>query len=196
MNIPQSEGRRLPKEDEHIELDSGKPTTQHEHHDSHVHPQGTTKEYVKFALILFSILLLSVGITTLRGWDGNRFANDFMAVFFMTFAGFKFVNLEEFAMNYRSYDVLSQKIRPWAYAFPFIEAFLGISYFISTDAWQINLITLLITGTAGYGVLKALLRKSDFHCACLGSVIRLPLSKISFVENGAMFVMAGIMLFV
>jgi hypothetical protein len=161
----------------------------------HVHPIENRREYAKLAAVVAGIFLLSIIITTLRGWGGNRFANDFMATFFITFAGFKFISIEEFALTYRTYDLISKELRPWPYAFPFIEAALGFGYFISTDAWQLNLITLLITGTAGYGVYKALTRKSKFMCACLGTLIRLPLTKVSLVENGAMFVMAAVMLF-
>lgn len=159
----------------------------------HVHPEETTREYMKFAAVILAIFIVAVGITTLRGWGGNRFANDFMAVFFMTFATFKFINLEMFVATYRTYDVIAKHLRPWPYAFPFIEAILGLCYFISTDAWQLNFITMLVTATAGYGVYKALKSKSKFHCACLGTLIRLPLTKISFVENAAMFFMAFVL---
>ena len=176
--------------EEHIILDD-EPAHQDQ---PHTHPVENRREYIKFAAVLFTIFLVSVGVTTLRGWGGNRFANDFMAVFFVTFAAFKFVNIEMFAITYRTYDILAKRYRPWPYMFPFIEAFLGFGYFISTDAWQLNVITILFTGTAGYSVWKELRKKSNFSCACLGSFIRLPLSKVSFVEDSAMFVMATIML--
>lgn len=193
MRLEQTDGRRLPPEDEHIHLNETN-ETEHQHHANH--PVESSREYKKFGLVLLGILFVSILVTTLRGWDGNRFANDFMAVFFMAFAAFKFVNIEEFAITYRSYDILARRLRPWGYLFPFFEAFLGIGYFISTDAWQLNVLTLLLTGTAGYGVWKALKRKSSFQCACLGTFIKLPLTKVSFVENAAMFVMAAIMLFI
>lgn len=180
------------KEDDHIILDQETPHA--DHHADHVHPEESKREYTKFALVLLAILVVSIGITTLRGWGGNRFANDFMATFFITFAAFKFINIEVFAITYRTYDKIAQNFRPWAYMFPFIEAFLGLAYFISTDAWQVNLLTMIITGTAGYSVFLALKRKSKFHCACLGTFIKLPLTKVSFVENFAMFIMATIML--
>lgn len=190
MKVPNADVKHLPKEDEHIHLDEMAVSE----HQQHVHPEESSKEYTKLVLVLVGILALSIMLTTLRGWGGNRFMHDFMAVFFMTFAAFKFINLEEFALTYRTYDLLSQRIRPWAYAFPFIEAFLGIGYFIASDAWQLYLLTLFVTGTAGYSVYKALTRKSKFHCACLGTIIKLPLTKVSFIENATMFVMAGIML--
>lgn len=183
------------QEDEHIIMEDELAAPEHNTHaEGHVHPDESPREYKKFAAVLIGILLVSIAITTLRGWGGNRFANDFMAVFFMTFAAFKFINLEVFVATYRTYDDLAKRIRPWAYAFPFIEAFLGLGYFISTNAWQLNIITLFITGTAGYSVYKALTRKSQFYCACLGNFIKLPLTKISLTENAAMFVMALIML--
>lgn len=178
-------------EDEHIILDAGQ---EHDMAADH-HPVETAKEYTKLAAVIIGIILVSLGVTTLRGWDGNRFANDFMAVFFMTFAAFKFVRLEEFAIVFRTYDIIAKRLRPWPYAFPFIEAFLGIGYFISTDSWQLNVLTLLLTGVGAYGVWKELARKSQVQCACLGTFIKLPLTKVSLVENLAMFVMAAIMLF-
>lgn len=178
------------QEDEHIMLDHETASP----HTKHIHPEESPREYIKFAGVLIAILIVSIGITTMRGWGGNRFANDFMATFFITFAAFKFIDIELFAITYRTYDLIAQKFRPWAYMFPFIEAFLGLAYLISTDAWQINILTMLVTGTAGYGVYKALRQKSDFHCACLGRFIKLPLTKVSLVENLAMFVMAAIML--
>lgn len=178
-----------PLEDEHIVLGDDTLHLSHEHH-----PVESPKEYGKFAAVIIGILLLSIGVTTLRGWDGNRFLNDFMAVFFMAFAAFKFIRLEEFAIVYRTYDVIAQRLRPWPYAYPFIEAFLGLGYFISTDAWQLNIITMLLTGIGAYGVWKELSRKSKIQCACLGTFIKLPLTKVSLVENLAMFVMAAYML--
>jgi hypothetical protein len=86
--------------------------------------------------------------------------------------------------------------RPWAYAFPFIEAFLGFWYLLSEGPVHLNVLTMFITGTAAIGVYKEVVRKpgSKFMCACLGNIIRLPLSKVSLVENVAMFAMASLML--
>src|SRR5688572_9411606 len=125
-----SDIHRLPPEDEHIVLDEEMEMTSVDLN-HHFHPVGTWRYYVKFALVILGILLLSLAVTTLRGWGGNRFATDFMALFFMTFAAFKFINREEFAITYRTYDIIAGKFRPWAYAFPFIEAFLGLAYFVS-----------------------------------------------------------------
>lgn len=156
----------------------------------------TREEYKKFGYVLLGILIVSSFLTFIRGAELNRFLADFMAVFFITFAAFKFYDLEGFAHGYRSYDILAQRIRPWGYIFPFIELFLGFWYLLSNGPTNLNLLTMLVTGTAAIGVWKEVKRKSRFHCACLGTFIRLPLSRVSLVEDVGMFAMAAIMLVV
>lgn len=167
---------------------------QHEHSEDHVHPDETAREYFKFVLVIIAITLVAVVITMTRGWNLGQFMADFMAVFFLVFGLFKLVNLEMFAITYRSYDIIAKYSMAWAYAFPFIEIALGLAYLFTGGPSWLNLTTMLITGVASIGVLKELTIKSKIMCACLGTVIRLPLSKISFVEDFLMFIMAAFML--
>jgi hypothetical protein len=162
----------------------------------HIRPVENLGEYRKFALVILAILVFSSILTWLRGWELGIFMSDFMAVFFITFAGFKFANLEMFVMHYKTYDILAQKLWFWGYAFPFIEGMLGIAYLLSPDSNLVNLTAMLITGTAGVGVWKELQNRSEIMCACLGNIIRLPLSKVSFIEDAAMFTMALIMILI
>jgi hypothetical protein len=174
----------------------------HDHHDHTEHEMGhssleTKREYVKFALVIAGIFIASLLITWSRGGGFVRFLNDFMATFFITFAAFKFINLEMFVAAYRGYDILAKNFRPWAYMFPFIEAILGFAFLLTHHNQKLEIVTIIITGIAGYGVVKELRKKSKIMCACLGTVIRLPLSKVSFVEDFLMLVMAaGMLLFV
>lgn len=179
---------------EHIDLskESTTPVSHGQHHMGRA--VETREEYKKLGFILLGILLVAVSLTTIRGWTLNRFMCDFMAVFFMTFAAFKFWDIEGFVHGYRKYDVIAQRFRPWAYMFPFIEAGMGFWYLMSEGPMRLNLLVLLITGTASIGVFREINRKSRFMCACLGSIIRLPLSRVSLVENVAMFAMACFMI--
>jgi hypothetical protein len=168
---------------------------------AHAHHSGTPavetpEEYKKLRKVLIGILIVSSLLTFIRGIELGRFLADFMAVFFITFAAFKFYDIEAFAHGYRNYDILAKRIRPWGYMYPFIEAFLGFWYLLSEGPVNLNIITMLVTGTAAIGVFKEVKRKSRFHCACLGTFIRLPLSRVSLIEDVGMFVMAAIMLFV
>src|SRR5262245_52692991 len=98
----------------------------------HMEPAVESREeYKKLGYVLLGILLVSSMLTFIRGIALDRFLADFMAVFFITFAAFKFYDLEGFAHAYRNYDVLAKRIRPWGYIYPFIEAFMGFWYLLS-----------------------------------------------------------------
>ena len=181
---------------EHIYLDDEEQTPLKEQKHHMTEAVESREEYKKLGYVLLGILIVSSLLTFVRGIELSRFLADFMAVFFITFAAFKFYDLEGFAHAYRSYDILAAHIRPWGYIFPFIEAFLGFWYLLSEGPNNLNVITMLVTGIAAVGVYKEVKRKSRFHCACLGTFIRLPLSRVSLVENVTMFVMAFVMLFI
>ncbi len=179
------------EEDDHIIVDS-----HHAHPVGHVHPEKSKREYQKFGLVIAGITITSILLTLIRGWEFKLLLNDFMAIFFVVFASFKFINLELFAQTYRTYDIVTQKIPAWGYVFPFVEIFLGFSYLLTEAPPLLNIATMIITGVASIGVWKETRRKSDFVCACLGTVIRLPLSTVSLVEDVLMFVMAATMLLI
>lgn len=185
---------------EHIYLDDedqapAKPAATSGGHAGHVEAVETKEEYKKLYYILAGITVVSLLLSLVRGFGLVRFMCDFMAVFFVTFAAFKFYDIEGFAHGFRNYDILAKRIRPYGYFYPFIELFLGLWYLLSEAPTNLLLLTLLVTGVSSIGVWKELKRKSRFHCACLGTFIRLPLSRVSFIENATMFTMAGIMLF-
>lgn len=169
-----------------------------EHEVHHVHlghgVEESPREYKKLAGVFGGILLVALFLGWARGFELERFMSDFMAVFFITFACFKLFNVEEFVAAYRGYDIIAKNFRPWAYMFPFLEGALGLFYLLLTDNLTLNLITLVITGIGAYGVRQELKNKSNIMCACLGTIIRLPLSKVSLVENVAMFIMAAVMI--
>lgn len=165
-----------------------------------VHPENLKSEYRKFINLILGILIFSILLTLVRGWTFHLLLDDFMATFFITFAAIKFIHLEDFVVTYRTYDLLSQKIRPWAYFYPFVEAILGFAYLLIYKSVSLNLITMLILGIGGYSVWRALYNnkreRRRFRCACLGTFIKLPLSTVSLVENGLMFVMAALMILI
>lgn len=170
----------------------------HDHHDhtSHVMPVESPKEYAKFAGVIFGIIVIAVGLTMLREWSWRLFVSDFMGIFFLVFATFKLVNIEMFAITYSGYDIIARRFIAWGYIFPIVELFLAFSYLLSPANSTLNLVTMGLTGVAGYGVWQEVRKKSKIPCACLGTIIKLPLSKISFVEDFTMLIMAAMMLFI
>ena len=57
-----------------------------------------------------------------------------------------------------------------------------------------NIITLVLMLVGAAGVLNALLNKQAIRCACLGTALNLPMTKVTLVEDLTMAVMAGVML--
>lgn len=146
--------------------------------------------YKKMWYVVVGIIWVAALLTFVRGISLDRFMADFMAVFFITFASFKFIDIESFAHAYRSFDIIANRVRPWAYAFPFVEAFLGFWYLLSEAPQNLNILALAVTGSALIGAFRESKRKSRFKYAAMRAFIRLPLARVSFIENATMFVLA------
>lgn len=146
--------------------------------------------YKKMWYVVVGIVWVAALLTFVRGISLDRFMADFMAVFFITFASFKFIDIERFAHAYRSFDIIANRVRPWAYVFPFVEAFLGFWYLLSEAPQNLNILALAVTGSALIGAFRESKRKSRFKYAAMRTFIRLPLARVSFIENATMFLLA------
>ncbi len=152
------------------------------------------EERRKLRRVLIGILLLAAMLTFVRGIEVRRWIADFMAVFFVTFAAFKFSDLEPFAHMYRISDWIAGRIRPWAYVIPFIQAFLGFWYLLTEGPRRLDIIALVFTGTALIPALIAYHKKPKSQYAYHKTLLRLPFTKISLLENVVPFILAAIML--
>lgn len=171
------------------------------HHDSHHQPDqkhatssNNGVEYLKFAGVLAFIILASALIYNF--WDGaHHWMPIFMGVFLMTFAGFKFAGYKMFVMMFRGYDPIAKKSKRYAQVYPFIELLLGIAFLFNFLPVVANILVILLLGIGSIGVFQEIYhRRSGFYCACLGNIIKLPLSTVSLVEDVTMVAMAAIML--
>ncbi len=162
-----------------------------------VHQEATNSklEYLKFAGVLLFILLDALYI---RSISKLSFPDAFMGVFFVVFATFKIINLKIFANGFQGYDLLAKKSIQYAYLFPFIQLTLGVLYLIGAGSPPLDIFVVVISLFSGAGVIASLRskhnKKLQVHCVCLGNVIKLPLSRISFVEDFGMALMAIAML--
>lgn len=147
--------------------------------------------FLIFGYIAGATLLaqLSRGAFDWRGW-----MMDFMAGFFLVFSFFKLISLRPFAEGYRSYDIVAKAIPAYGFVYPFIELALGIAFLTRFEPFITNIVTLIVMGVSTIGVVRSLLRKQVFQCACLGTVIKLPLSKVTLAEDLLMVGMSVAML--
>jgi copper chaperone CopZ len=143
--------------------------------------------------LIVGYLIVIAGLTS-NASSTENFMRHFMAGFFLVFSFFKLLDLRGFADAYSSYDILAQKFPRWSLAYPFVEATLGIFYLLDFVPIPTNLLTLTLMLIGAAGVVRALAQKRRIQCACLGTALNLPMTKITLVEDLGMALMAFVML--
>lgn len=148
---------------------------------------------------IFLIFVFIAGVTLLvqiakYSFSWVQWMSHFMAGFFLVFSFFKLMNLRGFAEGYRSYDVVAKQFPAWGYIYPFVELILGIAFLTGFQPMGTNIAALLIMGISSVGVIQSLVKKTSFQCACLGTIIKLPLSKVTLFEDLLMVAMSGFMI--
>lgn len=115
----------------------------------------------------------------------------FMGYFFIFLSMFKFFDLRGFVESFSTYDLITKKFKAYGYLYPLIELCLGIAYLTHFHLVLVNSITLVVMTIGGLGVLKSVLSGQKIKCACLGTVLNVPLSTVSILENFGMGAMAA-----
>lgn len=136
-------------------------------------------------------ILIAVATGT---WAIESMMRHFMAGFFIVFSFFKLLDPPGFVSAYRGYDLIARKVPVWGWAYPFVELGLGIAYLLAWAPLITNGVTLVLMLIGAAGVLKALLDRRAIRCACLGTALNLPMTKVTLVEDLTMAAMAGAMI--
>ena len=134
---------------------------------------------------------MGMGLVTVTSADTMRY---FMAGFFLVFAFFKLLDVRAFANAYAGYDLLAARWHGWGMVYPFVELALGMAYLANYNPVLTNWVTVVVMGFSAIGVVRAVMRKTQIQCACLGTVFKLPMSTVTIVEDVGMVVMAAAML--
>ena len=153
---------------------------------------GWTRTYYPLLLIVAFIAGISFkGAQNLHEWNLH-----FMAGFFLVFSFFKFLDLKGFQQAYATYDILAKRWFFYGLIYPFLELGLGLAFlfhFHLTAAFYVSGILMLFSSI---GVIHALRQKRTIECACLGTVLKLPMSTLTLVEDLGMATMSFWMLMV
>lgn len=159
---------------------------------------ATEEETASFKPIYLLFAYITGAATLIQfvrgGFEPMQWMGAFMAVFFLTFSFFKMLDIRGFAEGYATYDVVAKHVPAYGLAYPFIELGLGIAYVLAPLSPTTNALALVVMGVSSIGVVQSVLRNSPFQCACLGTIFKLPLSKITLVEDLLMVVMSIVML--
>ncbi|MFI1744306.1 heavy-metal-associated domain-containing protein [Thalassobellus sediminis] len=151
------------------------------------------KQLFPLFLIFGYIIIVSVLLNN-KPWDASSFMLDFMGLFYIVFSFFKLLDLKGFPKSFKMYDPLAKVLPVYGWVYPFIEVTLGVMFLMRIQISIALIITLIVLGITTIGVTKALLDKKSIQCACLGTALKLPMTKATFIENSIMIIMAIIML--
>ena len=144
-------------------------------------------------LILFYITSASI-LLNFKDWNRNDFMLNFMGLFFIIFSFFKMLDLKGFSESFKMYDPLAKKISFYGMLYPFIETALGLMFLMKFEVFSALILSVLILGLTTIGVTKILISKKSIQCACLGTVLKLPMTEATFIENVIMIFMSIFML--
>jgi len=144
--------------------------------------------------LIFAYISVAAFLLNLNPWDGSNFMLDFMGLFYIVFSFFKLLDLKGFPESFKMYDPLAKIIPAYGWVYPFIELALGVLFLMRIQIPFALITTLIILGITTFGVTKTLLDKKSIQCACLGTALKLPMTKATFIENSIMIVMAIMML--
>lgn len=157
--------------------------------------EGWLSTYQPLLVITAYIALASfAGTGAIDSTDWSLWMSHFMAGFFLVFSAFKFLDLNGFADAYATYDLLAKRWHGYGFVYPFLELGLGLAYLFQLMPSVTNIATILLMGFSSLGVISALREKRTIQCACLGTVLKLPMSTITLVEDLGMAGMAAIAL--
>lgn len=149
---------------------------------------------LKPLLLIFSYISVASILMNYKNWNSYQAMLDFMGLFYIIFSFFKMLDLKGFPESFKMYDPLAKRLPVYGWIYPFIETGLGLMLLFRYEIKIALIITLLILGTTTFGVIKTLVDKKSIKCACLGTVLKLPMTEATLIENLIMIFMAVSML--
>jgi len=152
-------------------------------------PVSDLQKLFPLFLIFLYISISSIGMN-LPTLEKKEVMLDFMGLFYIVFSFFKFLDYKNFPRSFAMYDPIAMRVPFYGWAYPFIETMLGILIIFRIELFITIIITIVMLGVTSIGVTKVLLQKSSIQCACLGTALKLPMTKATFIENSIMIIMA------
>jgi len=165
--------------------------------DHHIVPAKTNRqEWLKLAGVYGVITLCATIMAFVLSFDLQIWLEWFMGGFFIIFGSFKLIGYEMFVLTFPQYDPIAARSRIYTMIYPFIELFLGFLYVSNLLPGFRDVAVLVIFGIGAWGILQYTNRNKDqtIQCACLGNVIKLPLSTVTLIEDVLMAGLSVIML--
>lgn len=162
--------------------------------------RGVESSYTPLIVVVSFILITTLAISyrdfALQAFLFQKTIAYFMIGFFLVFSAFKFMDLNGFAQGYSTYDLLAKRWFTYGYIYPFIELIFGISMILTANSKLLLGAECMVMTFSGIGVLIKLFKHEKFQCACLGTFLKVPLTKVTVIEDFGMALLAIILLFI
>jgi glutaredoxin len=158
-------------------------------------PKATTYRPVITLFAITALMALAVSMAVFGTPFTWRALAWFIAFSMAVLALLKLQDVETFSSMFLNYDLLARRWVPYAYIYPYAEAFAGILMISGALVWLSAPVALFIGGIGAVSVFKAVyIDKRELKCACVGGASKVPLGFISLTENLMMIAMAVWML--
>ena len=155
-------------------------------HEEHLHQQSG-KNYLPLIAVI-SLIGIAAGISS--GGDVDTLMLHGMIGFFLVFGSFKLIDLKGFADGYATYDLLAMRWRSYGYLYPFLEIAFGFAMLAGFHPNWLLWTEAALMIFSGIGVVIAMKKQTDIQCVCLGTILKVPLTFISLIENFGMAILA------
>lgn len=156
--------------------------------------ESKIKQLKPLFIILVYIFIASI-LLNYKNWNSSNAMLDFMGLFYIIFSFFKILDIKGFSMSFRMYDPLAKQAPIYGYIYPFIEVILGMMFLIRFEVNIALILTVIVLGITTIGVTQTLINKRSIKCACLGTILNLPMTEATFIENALMIIMAFSLIF-
>lgn len=147
-----------------------------------------------FVIILLTALAAGAKQMSYPASSWSLWMHDFMGLFLLVFAMVKLFDLPGFATSFAKYDLLAARSRAYALLYPFLELALGLAYLAHWQPTTTYLATIILLTFGALGVLNTMRQGKELTCACMGQLLKVPVSTVTLTENFSMATMALAML--
>ena len=154
-----------------------------------VEKSGYSRLLIIIGLIVLAVIAIAIKDAQHGTFAWNSIMIDFMAGFFLVFSGFKLMDIKGFAEGYSTYDLLARRVFQYGYVYPFIELAFGLAFLTSFQLRYVTAVEVIVMFFSGIGVVRSMLKKQRIRCACLGTIIKVPLGIVTLVEDFGMALM-------
>ncbi|MGE6323333.1 MauE/DoxX family redox-associated membrane protein [Pseudomonas oryzihabitans] len=149
-----------------------------------VDPKSTRYRPVLAVFAVALLLAFAIAYAAFGTIISGRVVEWFLALSMTLLGMLKLRDVEGFSNMFLGYDLLAQRVVPYAYVYPYGETLAGLLMVAGALTWLAAPVALVLGTVGAISVFKAVyLDKRELKCACVGGDSNVPLGFVSLTEN-------------